>query len=709
MHGSAQTQVPPGWEDAERAERLAARIPAETGFSTGAILPLCLRSADPDGALAGTVRALAARKERYGRPAPAASVAPLVLVCAGSRFLAQVLAARPRLVDLLACTRFPLRPTPLRASRCSDAGTLARRLRRVKQVEVLRIALRDLSGASVPEVTRDLSRLAASAFDAAVRFHYRRLCELHGPPAGRTAGGPSGFCVLGMGKLGGEELNFSSDADVLYVYDRDGRTEGANALDHFAFYARLAEAVTAAVGSPSATPEGGFVFRVDLDLRPEGRSGPIVNAIRGLELYYEAQGAAWERFALLKARPIAGNLAAGEAALRALQPFVFRKYFDLAAIDEMRKLKARAEKEAARVAGVDLKLGKGGIRENRVLRAGAAALARRPRRQPARPRDPQGAGAAALRGPRLQPRPRRAGRGLRGAAPAGAPRADGGGAADPRHPRRSARARAAGPPRRLPGRLDHGARSLAAPRTGGGAVPGSPAGCRRRRSGRGTARRGRGRIRRRARRSAQLRSRSSGFDQPEGSAEELARLARKRGTPFHDPHPLGPALITELAAAPDPDQALRHLADLFGTLADASAATRLLGQSPRTTRLLLSLFGSSDYLSRQLLRHPELIDQLVLRGAAALVRDKPDLEAELRGRLRALPLDDVEAALTELRRFRNEEVLRVGLHDVAGALDVEQVSRASSPISPTSAWRRASRSPSARSRSATASATPPWW
>ncbi|HET9753322.1 MAG TPA: DUF294 nucleotidyltransferase-like domain-containing protein, partial [Myxococcales bacterium] len=145
--------------------------------------------------------------------------------------------------------------------------------------------------------------------------------------------------------------------------------------------------------------------------------------------------------------------------------------------------------------------------------------------------------------------------------------------------------------------------------------------------------------------------------------------------PFHDPQPLGPALITELAAAPDPDQAMRHLADLFGALADPTATTRLLAQSPRTTRLLLSLFGSSDYLSRQLMRHPELIDQLVLRGAAALVRDRTDLQSDLRERLRGVAADDVEGALTELRRFHNEEVLRVGLHDVAGALDVEQVSR----------------------------------
>jgi glutamate-ammonia-ligase adenylyltransferase len=166
-----------------------------------------------------------------------------------------------------------------------------------------------------------------------------------------------------------------------------------------------------------------------------------------------------------------------------------------------------------------------------------------------------------------------------------------------------------------------------------------------------------------------------GFDQPDSSAEELSRLARKRGTPFHDPQPLGPALVTELAAAPDPDQALRHLADLFGALANPRATTELLAQSPRTTRLLVSLFGSSDFLSRQLLRHPELIDQLVLRGAAALVREKSDLETDLSNRLRALAQDDVEGALTELRRFRNEEVLRVGLHDVAGALDLEEVSR----------------------------------
>src|SRR5207248_6469712 len=176
-------------------------------------------SADPDGALAGAIRALAARRERFGRPARPGSLPALVTICAASKFLAQLLAARPRLIDLLASSRFAQRRVRLRTGRLTDAGALARRLRRYKQAEVLRIALRDLSGGSVPEVTRDLSQLAAGAFDAAVRFHYARLCAQHGAPAGRTAAGPAGFCVLGMGKLGGEELNFSSDADVLYVYD----------------------------------------------------------------------------------------------------------------------------------------------------------------------------------------------------------------------------------------------------------------------------------------------------------------------------------------------------------------------------------------------------------------------------------------------------------------------------------------------------------
>jgi len=674
VHGTSRTQPAPGWEDADRAERLGARIPAETGLPAAELLALCAASADPDGALAGSVRALSSRKDRYGGAASRKALAPLVRISAASRFLAQIIAARPRLLDLLASSQFPERPAPLRASRCKNGVSFARRLRAHKQVEMLRIALNDLSGASIPDVTRDLSRLAERAFEAAVQFHYRRLCALHGPPAERSAGGPSGFCVLGMGKLGGEELNFSSDADVLYVYDKDGRTQGANPIDHFAFYARLAEAVTASVGSPGATPEGGFVFRVDLDLRPEGRSGPIVNAIRGLELYYESQGAAWERFALLKARPIAGDLDAGEDALRRLVPFVFRKYFDLKAIDEMRQLKARAEKEAARAPGIDLKLGRGGIREieffvqalqllhggrdpnlrvrgtmkalDRLLYAGLIS---------SRDRDELAEAYVVLR--RLEHRVQMLAERQTHSMPE-----------DVRENQRLARRTGYQDASAMSAdlalhrsrvearfkdllRVASGSGPSEDPRAAAAADPDAT-------------------PEQRAAALAEL-----GFDQPDATAEELARLAQKRGTPFQQAQPLGAALVTELAAAPDPDQALRHLADLYGGPVHPHATSELLAQSPRTTRLLISLFGSSDYLSRQLLTHPELIDQLVLRGAAALVRERADLRDDLANRLRPLSPLDVEAALTELRRFRNEEVLRIALHDVAGALAVEQVSR----------------------------------
>src|SRR4051812_10065144 len=116
--------VATSWEDAERAERLAARIPAETGLSDDdarALVELCRESADPDGALQGSIRALASRKDRSGKPAPRRSLAPLVRVCAASKFLAQSISARPRLLDLMASARFAQRPVPLHANAATDA------------------------------------------------------------------------------------------------------------------------------------------------------------------------------------------------------------------------------------------------------------------------------------------------------------------------------------------------------------------------------------------------------------------------------------------------------------------------------------------------------------------------------------------------------------------------------------------------------------
>jgi len=673
---------PAAWEEPDRAARLAPRLPEETGLAAPdaeLLLRLCEVSADPDGALAGAVRALGARRTHLGRPASVAALEPLVTICAASRYLAAHLAARPRLLDLL-----PLLPgrtrtaqealsAALRHANAKDAEALARRLRRHKLIEVLRIALRDLGGrAALAESARELSWLAASVLETAVRFHYAHLCAEHGPPEGRTALGASGFCVLGMGKLGGTELNFSSDVDLLYVYDRDGRTQGPQAIDHFAFYARLAEEVTRAIG---ATP---FVFRVDLDLRPEGRSGPIVNSLRALELYYEAQGAPWERFALLKALPVAGDLAVGEDGLRRLAPFVWRKYLDLGAVEEMRALKARAEREAGRRGGQDLKLGPGGIREVeffvqalQLLHGGKDASLRVSGTLPAlerllfaglissRDRDELAEAYVFLR--RLEHRVQMVAERQTHALPE-----------DPAERARLARRAGYPGPREEAARaLDrdlqlHRGRVEARFRdllrvAGGGAPDADP-----------NATLAADPQAEPAERLQALRA--LGFLDAEAAAAELTRLARRRQTPFSPSAPpelqqLAPRLLQEAAAAPDPDQALRHLADLFGQLSNPRAVSDLLAGSARTARLLVSLFGSSDFLSRSLLRHPELIDQLVHRGSAPLVRTRDELSAELRSRLTA----DTEHDLTELRRFRLEELLRIGVHDVAGALDADLV------------------------------------
>ena len=238
---------------------------------------------------------------------------------------------------------------------------LLRLLRQVRSRQVLRIALRDLRRVRVRDVTEELSTLATACLDTAIRFHDRRLRARHGPPAGmaeRELG--AGFCALAMGKLGARELNFSSDVDLLFIYHRDAQTEGERPLNHFAYYAKLAELVTESLAKPT---EDGFVFRVDLNLRPDGRSGPIVNSVRAAELYYQSFGRSWERNALLKARAAAGDAQVGEELLHLLEPFIWRRSLDTGVIEEIQAMKARIDARAGAEGRSDLKLGKGGIRE----------------------------------------------------------------------------------------------------------------------------------------------------------------------------------------------------------------------------------------------------------------------------------------------------------------------------------------------------------
>src|SRR6185369_7961767 len=195
----------------------------------------------------------------------------------------------------------------------------------------------------------------------------------HGLPLMLSESGPqpAEMTVIGMGKLGGNELNFSSDVDIIYFYESDkGETSGIEngsgkrkgVVSLHAFFNKLGEMISKAL---SQVTEDGFVFRVDVGLRPEGQSGDMAVSLRSAEIYYESWGQSWERTAMLKGRPVAGSLELGEQLLRMLQPFVYRKYLDYNLIEDMKNMKQKIDASLTRSAEAEsnLKLGRGGIRE----------------------------------------------------------------------------------------------------------------------------------------------------------------------------------------------------------------------------------------------------------------------------------------------------------------------------------------------------------
>ena len=283
-----------------------------------------------------------------------------------SAFVADNLARDPSLaaqLDLAAPRAAgTLRPECMRllAAAHSEAE-LMRVLRQLRRSEMTRIAIRALSDAAgLAETLADLSELAETCCSLAVEHCQGQLTERYGAP--RDAQGlPVVPVVLGMGKLGGGELNFSSDIDLIFLHSAEGETDGARAIDNAGFFVRLAQDVGRVL---SEHTEHGFVFRVDTMLRPFGSAGPMSIGFDAAEEYYQTHGREWERYALIKARPVAGDLAAGERLLRALRPFVYRRYLDYNAIGSLRDLKRRIHDDVvARRVTDDVKLGAGGIRE----------------------------------------------------------------------------------------------------------------------------------------------------------------------------------------------------------------------------------------------------------------------------------------------------------------------------------------------------------
>jgi len=370
-----------GWglDDVERAHANVVNV-ATAGVTLDLLAVICDQlakhlptSSNPDLALNSLDRFVAASRSPlalaslFERDPEALPV--LLQIFATSQYLADVLILDPGAYDLLRLTEGqPVSRETLveelaaEVAALDDEAAVMTALRRYKRRETLRIAYGDIiRGQNVATVTAQISYLADAIVESAVRFARRRMEEKRGIPR-RPDGQPARFVALGMGKLGGTELNYSSDIDLIFLYEADGRTAGPRPMDNVEFFDRLVRDVVRLL---TETTELGTPYRVDLRLRPEGQRGALVHSLEQAMHYYDVLGRTWERQAYVKARPVAGDLDLGKEFLEYQEPWIYRRYLSLADITGIKALKRRIEKRTllAGADGSDVKTGQGGIRD----------------------------------------------------------------------------------------------------------------------------------------------------------------------------------------------------------------------------------------------------------------------------------------------------------------------------------------------------------
>jgi glutamate-ammonia-ligase adenylyltransferase len=235
-------------------------------------------------------------------------------------------------------------------------------IRRFRRRHMVRIAWRDIAGwATLDETLRDLSTLANVCIDLVYRRMYAALVARYGTPRGAESREAQPLMILGMGKLGGGELNFSSDIDLILLYPEDGETDGARPVDNAEFFLRLGQKIVQQLATPTVD---GFVYRVDLRLRPFGDSGRLALSFASFEHYLQQHGRDWERYAYVKARALTATEQFPSLYDEVLRPFVYRRYLDFSVFESLRDMKSMIAREVERRELKDnIKLGPGGIRE----------------------------------------------------------------------------------------------------------------------------------------------------------------------------------------------------------------------------------------------------------------------------------------------------------------------------------------------------------
>ncbi len=640
-------------------------------------------------------REVAQHWEAFGSAARLAGVEPptgaaleqLVQVWACSEFVARTCVREPALLaELLASGDLAASYTPgacaARLDRlladATDEDRLGVALRRFRSREMIRVAWRDLAGlAGLAETLGDLTDVAEVAVGAALDRLHGWQRQRYGEP--RDADGqPQRLVVLGMGKLGGRELNFSSDIDLIFAYPRQGQTDGARAISNEEFFRRLGQRLGKILAEATAD---GFVFRVDLRLRPFGDSGPLAMSFAAFEDYYQHHGRDWERYAMIKARVIAGDREAGERLLASLRPFVYRRYLDYSAFEALRGMKALIAQEVERK-GMrrNIKLGPGGIREIEFI--GQAFQLIYGGREPAlrergilRVLDTLGASgrlpvAAVDSLKRAYDFLRRVENRLQ----AWADQQTHDLPEDELAKLRLAFAMG------YPG---WGAFTLELARHveavtqqfaqvfGGTAMPEPNAG----KSDLAVLWRGDP-----GEENALQLLTERGFEKPAQAWNRLRAL--KHGFSYRTMSPRGrerldtlvPRVLEAVAATPQPAATLERVFDLLEAVARRSVYLALLADHPQALAQLVKLCAASGWIGTHLARYPLLLDDLLNPAVLYAPLDRSQLALELEQQLARAPADDPEEVLNALRYFKQAQVLRVAAADVSGAMPLMIVS-----------------------------------
>ncbi|SDU28971.1 glutamate-ammonia-ligase adenylyltransferase [Pseudomonas pohangensis] len=567
---------------------------------------------------------------------------------------------------------------------CPDEDDLGRRLRRFRNRQQLRIIWRDVTRqATLVETCRDLSDMADACIDLAYQWIYQRHIVQFGTPIGRHTGTPQHMVILGMGKLGAHELNLSSDIDLIFGYPEGGETEGVKrTLDNQEFFIRLGQRLIKAL---DAITVDGFVFRTDMRLRPYGSAGALALSFNALEQYYQDQGRDWERYAMIKARVVAGDQQAGAQLLEMLRPFVYRRYLDFSAIEALRAMKLLIQQEVRRKGMADnIKLGAGGIREVEFIAQvfqlihGGRDLSLQQRSllkvlgtlqaqgyMPATAVDDMRQGYEFLRytehalqaiGDRqTQMLPDNELDQARVACMLGF--ASWG---EFHLELMQWRARIDRHFRHVIADPDEDEDEQAAGAAGLEWLPlweeaVEPE-------------------------SAIQQLAEAGFDNAEAAFKRILDL--KRGPQVRAMQRMGrgrldafiPRLLVQAAEHDDPDRVLERVMPLVERVVRRSAYLVLLSENPGALQRLIRLCAASPWISEQIARYPLLLDELLNEGRLFKPPLAPELAAELRERLARIPEDDLEQEMEALRHFKLAHRLRVAASEIAGSLPLMKVS-----------------------------------